>query len=224
MAVRERPRVPVDCSPGVPLMNIRPRNNRPAGPLITFFTWAKSEVTQISRRQCAQLSFPISREPSNSFNENGRAVEGLSSKKSSPHPHAPPPRRSAAGSRGASLRPAARTSRGGTLVVPSRCSIFRAFRYFPINRRTRERVHVAHTEIPRNTYTCTVAPVQKPARARAYSCATRTRAQRVSGAHTREVRYALTRAYKPVSRLYTRHVRVHTKLVHAQAHHGARVF
>lgn len=63
------------------------------GPLITFFTWIKFEVTQISRRQSAHSSHSQSRESRRIrlTRTAGRSCEGLSSKKSSPHPHQHPP-------------------------------------------------------------------------------------------------------------------------------------
>lgn len=86
------------------------------------------------------LASPISRKPSNSFNEDGRTAEACRRKNrrhthTHIHPYAPlllflpvplplwnPPR-----------------CGRGMLAVPSRCSIFRAFRYFPINRKARAR-------------------------------------------------------------------------------------
>lgn len=98
----------------------------------------RSRVDQKSREP--SLASPISRKPSNSFNEDGRMAEACRRKNrrhthTHTHPHAPlllflpvplplwyPPR-----------------CGRGMLAVPSRCSIFRAFRYFPINRKARAR-------------------------------------------------------------------------------------
>jgi len=70
----------------------------------------------------------------------------------------------------------------GMLAVPSRCSIFRAFRYFPINRKARARAFarslarslaqsLAQIGTKRSTYTRICAPHARVAvRAGAYAC------------------------------------------------------
>lgn len=98
----------------------------------------RPRVDQKSREP--PLASPISRKPSNSFNEDGRTAEACRRKNrrhthTHTHPQCPtppispcPPAPVEAPRYGRSM-----------LAVPSRCSIFRAFRYFPINRKARAR-------------------------------------------------------------------------------------
>lgn len=112
------------------------------GPLITFFTWAKFEVTQISRRQNGHGSHSQSRESRRiRLTRTAGAVEACR-RKNRRHTHtnthlATHTRPSSCSRRCMVHLFVLQLERcgGATLVVPSRCSIFRAFRYFPINRR-----------------------------------------------------------------------------------------
>lgn len=143
----------------------------------------RPRVDQKSREP--SLASPISRKPSNSFNEDGRTAEACRRKNrrhthTHTHPHAPlllflpvPP-----------FPPVEPPRCGrGMLAVPSRCSIFRAFRYFPINRKARARAFarslarsLARSRANRNkkkrhvyTYMCRTRECPR-AHARAHAC------------------------------------------------------
>lgn len=161
----------------------------------------RSRVDQKSREP--PLASPISRKPSNSFNEDGLTAEACRRKNrrhthTHIHPHAPlllflpvplplwnPPR-----------------CGRGMLAVPSRCSIFRAFRYFPINRKARARAFarslarsLARSRANRNKkkYTRTCA-ARASACARAHTRARRNIRARVN-TRTRSCTYTIAHAY-----------------------------
>lgn len=167
----------------------------------------RPRVDQKSREP--SLASPISRKPSNSFNEDGRTAEACRRKNrrhthTRTHPHAPlllflpvPP-----------LPPVEPPRCGrGMLAVPSRCSIFRAFRYFPINRKARARAFarslarsLARSRANRNkkkrhvyTRTC-AARANARARAREHTRARRNIRARVN-TRMRSCTYTIAHAY-----------------------------
>lgn len=81
--------------------------------------------------------------------------------------------------------------RRGMLAVPSRCSIFRAFRYFPINRKARERAWESVRSLA-----CLLA--RSPVRSRANRNKKKhvyTYMQQTRGAHACKLKYTGTRKH-----------------------------